>query len=309
MPLQSSQATRKDTQTNGGEMAVLQRSRRKLLFDLLPAGLHSLADAQPGVAGGVRLISPDVAEFDGRISSRFAQLVDWEGYPQFKKFMAFIQHDGTVKAKAYCVVWVFQLGDGRQRSIRAHYIHKHLMPKISVRTLESGSERLISPFFNISATDFKAHPNHAAIKIPPNFPFQDAEVLSVSIDAVIYSDGSVAGQDKYDLRTRYIGTRNAEHDEAFLLLRELSKPTSTPDSLHADSILEKHFQAGIDAVRTYSQDWKKQFYVRALGQEAAIMRNVLSTRGLNALKANALRRIRFPQTIVSPVGQSDEPSA
>lgn len=221
--------------------------------------------------------------------------------------MAFLRHDGINTAKGYAVVWLIQQGTAPPLSIRAHYIHKHYIPgKTGVRTLEPGSERLISPFFNISAADYKAH--HATSRIPPNFPFLDAHVVSASIDAVIFDDGSLYGQDDYDLRARYIATRNAEHDEAVLFLRELKEQASVPDSLTVDSILEKHFKAGIVAAGTKSSNWRKQFYSRALGQEAAIMRSILSTRGLTSLQADARRRTGYPSTLVNRAAQTDLPS-
>jgi len=288
-------------------MVAFSQSRRSLLFDVLassPAGTSNLPKA---VKGGVRLIAHDDDEFEPHVSSVYPQIANAELYPQAKKFMAVLRHDGTSLAKSYSVLWVLQQGPGRQRTMRAMYIHKHAMLKVGVRKLQPGSARLVSPFFNYSESDYSAHPATASLTIPRNFPFLDAELVSVSIDAVIYADGTVAGPDAHDLRSEHLATRYAEHDGGLSVLAHLRKfEKAATDPLQAmatvpaqiDDLLKKQIEIGAPRQGLKLGDR----YLRARAQESAIMQGVLSSGGLVALKQDAARRIRFSKDQLTSVG-------
>jgi hypothetical protein len=279
-----------------------------LLFNLLASAIPGPSDSPHSVAGGVRLIAHDDPEFEAHVSGNYPRIANSELYPKAKKFMAVLRHDGTVTAKAYCVLWTIQQSPNRQRTMRAMYIHKHSMPKAGERKIEPGTARLISPFFNHSAADFKAHPESAELRIPGHFPFLDAEVLSISIDAVIYgsdpANATIAGPDAYDLRSQYLATRYAEHDEAVSVRRNLYRLSQTDDPLQAaalpaqiDEVLKKHIEIGAPRQGLKLEDR----YIRARAQEAAILRGALSAWGLDALKKEAHRRSLFPCDQVQPV--------
>lgn len=158
--------------------------------------------------GGVRLIAHNEPEFDNRIAEHYPLIANAERYQRASKFLAILQHDGAATAKAYCVPWNLQQSAGRQRTMRALYVHKHAMARNAERVIEPGTERLISPFFNLSRSDYRFHSENATLRIPSHFPFLDAEVLSVSLDAVIHSTDPASawifGPDVYDLRSKYM---------------------------------------------------------------------------------------------------------
>jgi hypothetical protein len=222
--------------------------------------------------------------------------------------MAVLRHDGSTTAKAYCVLWTIQQGTNRQRTLRAIYMHKHSMLKKGERKMEPGTERLVSPFFNHSASDHNAHPETAAMTIPRNFPFLDSEVLSVSIDAIIYgsdpANATIAGPDAFDLQSEYLAVRYAEHDEGVSVRRNLKNLSNGVDPVQAaaalpaqiDEILKNHIDVGAPWQGLKLEDR----YMRARAQEAAIMRGTLSAWGLDALKKEAHRRTLFPRDSVTP---------
>jgi hypothetical protein len=247
------------------------------------------------MAGGLRLINSDDQEFEDHVSSAYPLIANSEFYPRARKFIAVLRHDGTVDAKAYRVLWTIQQSPSRQRTMMAQYIRKHCMLRSGVLNVKPGSRRLISPFFNYSASDYNFRPENATLRIPPRFPFLDAEVVSLSVDAVIYSDGTMAGPDKYDLRSRYLATRAAEHDEGYSLSWKMDKMKATlgpgvtldPDAIAG--ILDGDYQYGLAAQGSDP----KAIYAFARSQEAALMKGILTSRGLSALVANVAHRLKF----------------
>ncbi len=287
-------------------MALSVQSRRSLLFSSLSQAIQDSPALPRAVPGGVRLIAHDDAEFESRVTSGYPQIANSELYTRAKKFMAFLRHDGTATAKAYCVLWTIQQSLTRQRTMSAMYIHKHSMPKMGERKMEPGTERLISPFFNLSAADYNSNPKTAALRIPGHFPFLDADVVSVSIDAMIYGsdpmNATIAGPDAYDLRSQYLATRYAEHDEGVSVLSALQQ-INVGDPLQAATAtqekIQQLMQKHIDVGASWQGSTLRDRYIRSRAQEAAIMAAVLSAGGLTALKAEARRRSFFPRDVVN----------
>jgi len=275
-------------------MALPTPMRIGTIFETLSAPQESI-NPPTQMAGGLSLITPDDQEFEDHVSSTYPLIANSELYPQARKFMAVLRHDGTVDAKAYRVLWTIQQSPSRQRTMMALYIRKHCMLRNAVLNVKPASRRLISPFFNYSAYDYNAQPGKATLRIPPHFPFLDAELVSVSIDAVIYSDGTIAGPDKYDLRSRYIATRVAEHNEGYSLAWKMDKmkatlgPGESLDPNKIASILDGDFQYGLAAQGADP----KAMYTLARSQEAALMKGILTSRGLSALEANVAHRVKF----------------
>lgn len=254
------------------------------------------------LAGGLRLIPPGDPEFEDHVSSTYPQIAGHELYPRARNFMAVLSHGGTATAKAYRVLWVVQQSPYRQRTMQSVYLRMHCMQRENVRVVKPGEKRLVSPFFNYSTGDYDFHPdrvfNSQGMEVHElkAFPLLDSEVTSVSIDAVIYSGHTIAGSDKYNLRSWYLAIRAAEHDQGYRLFWKMEKmkealgPGDSLDPAKIASILDgdvqynSHFQ-GMDATAIYR-------HTRA--QEAAIMKNILTSRGLAVFEANVAHRVKFP---------------
>lgn len=247
------------------------------------------------MAGGLRLINSDDQEFEDHVSGTYPLIANSELYPQARKFMAVLRHDGSADAKAYRVLWTIQESPTQQRFLTALYIRKHCMLRRAVLNIKPGSKRLVSMFFNYSTSDYAFRPEHAGLRIPPSFPFMDRDVISVGIDAVIYSNGTIAGPDAFDLRSRYLATGAAEHNEGYSLYWKMEKmraglgPGESLDPGQIATILEGDFQYGAVA----QGGDPKAIHRRARGQEAALMKGILSSRGLGALEANVAHRVKF----------------
>jgi len=248
------------------------------------------------MAGGLRLTAHDEPGFEDHVSSRYPQIANHVHYPKARKFMAVLSHEGSRQAKAYRILWTIQQSPNRQRTMQAVYIRKHCMLRSAVLNVKPGSKRLVSMFFNYSTSDYNFRPENATLRVPPNFPFLDSELISVSIDAVVYSDRTIAGPDKYDLRTRYFATRAAEHNEGYSLSWKLDKmkaalgPNETIDPNKIASILDYDVQYGMTRQGTDPAAILRL----ARSQEAAIMKGLLTSRGLDALEKNVARRVKFP---------------
>jgi hypothetical protein len=279
-------------------MALPASARIDSIFEALSAPPRDPSNPSTQMAGGLRLITPDDQEFEDHVSGTYPLIANSELYPQARKFMAVLHHSGARQAKAYRVLWTIQQSPNRQRTMMAQYIRKHCMLRSAVLNVKPGSRRLISPFFNYSTYDYNAQPGRATLRVPPHFPFLDAEVVSVSVDAVIYSDGTVAGPDQYDLRSRYLAIRAAEHDEGYSLSWKMDKmkaalgPGESLDPAAIVGILDGDFQYGLAAQGADP----KAMYTLARSQEAALMKGILTSRGLGALEANLAHRLKFYRT-------------
>lgn len=285
-------------------MPLTALARRSLLFGLFPATAPDATNLSPQMAGGLRLIGPYDAEFEDHVSSAYPQIANSDMYSQARNFMAVLSHEGTASAKAYRVLWTIQQSPNRQRTMMAQYVQKHCMLRNAIRNVNPAQKRLVSPFFNYSTTDYGFRTESATLRVPPHFPFLDAAVVSVSIDAVIYSDNSIAGPDKYDLRTRYLATRAAEHNEGYSLSWKLAKmkaalgPGESIDPQRISEILDYDLQYGLHSQGT---DWKS-ICTFARSQEAAIMKGTLTARGLAALEANVAHRVKYAGEQLKSVG-------
>ena len=189
---------------------------------LLGSGFYpanAAASAHARMAGGLRLIRHDEPEFDYHVSDTYPKMAGHPLYPRARKFMAVLHHEGDKHAKAYRVLWTIQQPGGNPRLLQAVFVQKHCMMRSGVKTVAPGKKRLISPFFNYSTEDYNFRPDRVFAPgsveetILSRFPFLDAEVDSISVDAVIYSGGTIAGPDQFDFRNRYLASRAAEHDE------------------------------------------------------------------------------------------------
>lgn len=206
-------------------MAALEETLGNSVVDAssAPQTTENATNRPRQMAGGLRLIAHNEPGFEDHVSSTYPQIANHELYPKARKFMAVLSHEGSRQAKAYHVLWTIQQSPNRQRTMQAVYIQKHCMLRSAVLNVRPGKKRLVSMFFNYSTSDYNFRPDSATLRIPLNFPFLDAEVISVSVNAVIYSDRTIAGPDKYDLRTRYQAVRAAEHNEGYSLSWKLDK--------------------------------------------------------------------------------------
>lgn len=265
---------------------------------------YDAGDPPHQMAGGLRLIASDEPEFYDHVSSTYPQIANHEHFPKARKFMAVLSHEGSRQAKAYRVLWTIQQSPNRQRTMQAVYIQKHCMLRSGVLNVRPEKKRLVSMFFNYSTSDYNFRPENATLRVPPNFPFLDAELISVSIDAVIYTDRTIAGPDKYDLRTRYLATRAAEHNEGYSLSWKLEKmkaalgPNESIDPGKIASILDYDIPYGASRPGTDGAAILRL----ARSQEAAIMKGLLTSRGLDALVKNVARRVKFPADRLTAIG-------
>jgi len=264
------------------------RSRRGFLFGAMQAPSTATLTAVNGVRGGVRLVASGDSEFEASISTGYSKISDMQFFNRFKPLTAILRHEGALTVKAYCVHWLVKEESGGTRNIHAHYILKHSMPKPAVRSLEPGAARLVSPFFNVSLSEYAADPVRVASLVPREFPFFDREVMATSLDAVIYSDGSLVGPDLFRLGDRYVASRNAEQDAAISVKRQMRVDGSVAG---IERMLQRHIEIGVAAQSAEP----KAIYLRSRAQEAVLLQRTLHARGLPALTKEVQRKSRFPR--------------
>jgi hypothetical protein len=259
----------------------------------------------PRMAGGLRLIAHDEPEFDDHVSSTYPNIANHEIYPRAKRFMAVLGHEGTRQAKAYRILWTIRQSPNRLRTLQAVFIQKHCMLHSAVKIVKPSNKRLISMFFNYSTADYEFQPGSANMEMFSRFPFLDSELISVSVDAAIYSDRTIAGADQYDLRSRYLATRAAEHNEGYSLWWKMEKmkaalgPGESIDPAKIASILDYDIQYGNASSRSGDA---KAIHRFARSQEAALMKGLLTSGGLAKLGTNVARRLKFPKEVLTSIG-------
>ncbi len=113
----------------------------------------------------------------------------------------------------------------------------------------------------------------------------------MALSARVFIGGTQAGTRGVDLLSTYDAMRNAEHDEAYSMEQHLQKMTSpTIDSV--DSILSTHVERGMSMMGTSV----RATYWRSRGQEAAILRRVLSQGGLPTFRLSLDKRLTYTPT-------------
>lgn len=237
----------------------------------------------------MRMIAHDHDLFEPLIAANYPGVLDAKLYHKMKPFMAIIKHEGASKAKSYAVQWsIREKGSGQPRRLLAHFLMKHSTPPRFAKTIEPGAVRLISPFFNCSPDEFSRWKQHVHSTVPGGFPYMEAEISSVDLDVAIYANGTTEGPDRNRFLNRYLAARNAEHDEGVSVARRLRAGAGSNE---LEDLFLKHLQKGLAAQGVSPQ----ALYDRARGQEAAILHNLLANRGLETLKQNVARRVRYPR--------------
>ena len=269
----------------------------------------SAASAHARMAGGLRLIRHDEPEFDYHVSETYPKMPDHPLYSRARKFMAVLHHEGDKHAKAYRVLWTIQQPGGNQRTLQKAYALKHCTTRDNVKTIAPGKKRLISPFFNYSTADYNFRadrvfaPGSMEEGILSRFPYLDAELVSVSVDAAIYDGGTIAGTDQFDLRNQYLAIRAAEHDEGVSVWRKLEKMKAALgqgkniDRSQVATFLDAHIQYRYPA----QDNSANALYAHARGVEASLLKGLLQTRGIDEFEADVRRRLRYLRDNLIPV--------
>jgi hypothetical protein len=182
--------------------------------------------------------------FDSIVASHFLELSQSTEYEAIKHISALVVNDTPRDVRAYSIKWVLTLADGTQEvSYRTAMLQSSLLLPGSGSALESTSTAFVTPIAEMSDNDRLSHALKAqriAAKYLSNdihTKYAHATVVSVKLDAIVFSDGAVRGEDKSGLLKRFTCERNGAIYEARALVPFLGKPDTLRQQLITDQFL------------------------------------------------------------------------
>lgn len=259
---------------------------------ILVLGSSTMAFGQKGVphlvvrqtaSQSLTLIKPTDQDFDNTLNTYFPGLSLENGYKEaIKPFLVIVKNDTALPAAAYALQWTQYYADGSVRSLPATFVNRHLMQSVATTYIMPQGIRLISPLFNVTPKDYQWYQSFGEMFPASHFPpLNGATSVDVSLDGVVYNDGTFIGPDKRHILQRHVMARFAERDEVLGAL-SLINSSKAPQFIVAgqlQQILDQQVQ------------WKNkayQFtllarYVRARGRSAEDLQRILRDRALSGL--------------------------
>ncbi len=200
--------------------------RRAAVLALAAAALAPLARAQGVVwrlrvrqtaPQPLRMITPSDPNFTGMLSSYFPGAAQTPGFAKAARpFVVLLQNPTALPAVAYAVVWKERMPTGQVVTHYRDYVNWPLrMPPTSY--IPPQGVRLVSWVKSISPERYQRSPAAYAPWLGPRFFSEGragATLASVTLDGVVYSDGTFAGPDTTGVLQSYVVHRWAARDVA-----------------------------------------------------------------------------------------------
>ena len=167
-----------------------------------------------------------------------------------------------------------------------------------VPLLAPSGYRLVTPFFSWTPGYFARHPQPKWKKVlrpvePASFiasQLSSSTQVKVSLDAAIFSDFNLFGQDTFHTGTRFAVRRNAEHDEGLYAQRLLNSGMSVAamrtNLLNRSTSLQN---------RLYGN---RLWYANARKHQAALLADQLATISIPTFTRAVARLVAHPKTVV-----------
>lgn len=255
-----------------------RRSLRYARWMLLTLSLWSAPlNAQDQTSSrSIILETPANLSFDSDVEQNFPGLTRIPQYDQIRPFLVLLTNQTALTAKAYAVRWKVSTAEGPEHVLDSLFVRTHFLIPSANHSLRPGEERLISPLFNLSPSEFQDHPSFSEEFPSALYPhFSERMTITAQLDEVVYADGSFSGSNATRLLQLYRCSRNAEHDEA---IEVLSLANSGADQVTLDKMLKTHMTRGFSAQGTSIT----ALYIHARAEQAAAYRDVLRRMGPDA---------------------------
>jgi hypothetical protein len=234
-------------------------SRRKLLVGsaaaiALPSlGLYrASADDTAPIGSGlsasdreVSMLSASDSAFADRVGRLYPGLIGDPHYQMLSPLTVLVTVEKGPALRAFTTSWSITTANGTYETPLFHYAEPFSRRRkgngltvVSAQTnlLREGESLLITPFFVMSPVRYQKLGSSWYHLVKPKEPagflasqLSAATSVKVSLDAAIFEDRKVAGQDKHHLAVRLRARRNAEHDEAHAVMKLLTSNAADAD--------------------------------------------------------------------------------
>jgi hypothetical protein len=181
--------------------------------------------AQVPPPGQVTLILPEHTQFQPLLRDKFPHFLEAESYANLRPFLVLLRNDTSRHVLAYVIKWDVRFSHRLPGVLQNYYIQEPLsiarpqapLSAAQRSSFSPGELRLLSPFFNVDATQYVSSHGGLAKTISTFLtlePYSSIEIQTVTatLDAVIYADGTFEGPDHFRLLSRYQCLRQAERD-------------------------------------------------------------------------------------------------
>jgi hypothetical protein len=234
------------------------------------------------------------------LEAYFPNLSYEDGYQKsVRPFLVIVENDTGLPAAAYAITWTARYEDGGVNVVRNMFANRALMLPLVVSYIPPGGVRLISPFFNVTPSQYQSHPNFAQMYPAANYPPADGLAsVEPEVDGVVYTDGTFIGPDRTLILQRYVVGRFAERDEALEVLKFIESAMAGP--LLAPQLLQMLNQEVQRDNKAYKRTLLAR-YVRARDRSAQDVERILRDHGLAGLQTRL-------QALVDASGGSTSPS-
>jgi hypothetical protein len=195
---------------------------------------------------------PTSKNFDTMLNDHFPGLASLPSFESIRPLLLIVRNKTETRVSALNATWTLNSPTGRvSRHSYAYFFRPSRIKKASQSGQFSviGSKKLciVSPFFCWTSKRFEKAAGPATLTaLLQKYPIRNqfaldaasAQSLKGRLDAAINVKGHFVGSRKSGLADRYVGTRNAEHDEALLLLTD--RESAAGKSLEAALVQHKN---------------------------------------------------------------------
>jgi len=273
-----------------------------------------LAQAQSGVDRASKplsvLLGPEDPGFDSSLDTAFPGLRTVNGFEALRPLIAILRCDPTHDVSAYIVEWSISNADGSTKRVSQFLMSESLTGRGILTgqavVLRANETELVSPFFNLSSSDFSRFASQPMLDIFISAiqrkklmaSIQGAQKVETSLDGVVYSDGLFVGPNTSQLFERLRAEQLAQRDEGRSILQLLSGNAS---DLQVLSTLSVDAQKGFASTGTDSFS----FYRAARGRTAQRLLTVLTGNDGKTGLQNTVQRLAAAR--VTPMRKSATP--
>jgi len=266
-------------------------ARLDALGDRLHADRHGMIVA--------KLSDTDLAQV---LDASYPRLRNDPHLEPFVPLMVYVRNESQLNVLAYTIAFTVVPLHGQTEVMHVTLQHKADLPgRISDVTpvLERHESRVVGPWFNWGTVKWKDNPDTSTFAGLARFRFvsavPNARNVEVSLDAVVFDDGSIVGPDVYDLRDQFESLRNGERAEGVHVAQMLAQGQTANG---VADYLKAQISLGRDAI---GKTDKESLERTARAARAGDFERILRERGPEALKLAANRLASYGITALRVV--------
>jgi hypothetical protein len=230
------------------------------------------------------MLTPSSPDFASVLSGVFPGVWGEAGFARVRPYLVILRNDTPLPAVAYALVWTVRSRGGYVGHPRRFFVNTAFVPRIEETVIAPGALRLVSSVASV-APDGPL----PGLFSPSNYPPRaQATVIGVSLDGVVFSDGSFIGPNTTHLLQRYVAARFAARDAALSVLRWAREDDGMAPVVSAVA-LKQRLMEQMRFLGAATQPTLLARYARARARMDMRFRNMLARGGFKKFEA-ALQR-------------------